>query len=210
VREVKPVLAEATVVLLAGLGFAFLANLGSPRGLSLLEDHFPGGIRPLPPSTNHLAMPGATNGFVAQSNALALVVARLKEKGLQVANSNQMARWYYDPRYQQEYIIFVDSRNEEDYQAGHVPGAYHFDHYYPAQYLPGVLAACQTAETIVAYCNGGTCEESEFAAVALRNARVPNEKLHVYLGGFSEWATNGWPVELGARKSGQMRGTANP
>ena len=54
-------------------------------------------------------------------------------------------------------------------------------------------------------CNGGTCEDSEFAALSLRDAGVPSNKLFVYIGGFAEWVTNGLPVELGPRKSGRLQ-----
>jgi rhodanese-related sulfurtransferase len=58
----------------------------------------------------------------------------------------------------------------------------------------------------VVYCNGGNCEDSELTAALLADANiVPREKLWVYGGGITEWATNGWPVELGERKSGRMR-----
>lgn len=55
------------------------------------------------------------------------------------------------------------------------------------------------------YCDGGDCEDSEFAAVTLREIGVPNAKLSIYTGGFTEWSTNGLPFEVGARKSGNLR-----
>ena len=46
---------------------------------------------------------------------------------------------------------------------------------------------------------------AEQAAVILRDSiRLPNEKLFVYGGGIAEWATNGFPIELGSRNSGQL------
>ena len=55
------------------------------------------------------------------------------------------------------------------------------------------------------YCNGGECDDSLQAAVTLRDSiRLPNEKLFVYGGGIAEWATNGFPIELGSRNSGQL------
>ena len=33
---------------------------------------------------------------------------------------------------------------------------------------------------------------------------IPKEKVFVYGGGFTEWATNGLPIELGLRNSGQL------
>jgi rhodanese-related sulfurtransferase len=135
--------------------------------------------------------------------ALVLLAARLKAKGLQVADSNQVAQLFRDPRRDQELFIFIDSREESHYQAGHVPGAFLFDHYRAENYLAAVLPACRTADKILVYCNGGNCEDSEFAAVMLSDAGVPPEKLLVYPGGFGEWTTNGLPVETGERNSGQ-------
>ncbi len=200
----KKLLVEAIVVAAAGGVLALMANLLSPRGLALGRDYFHGETRPLPPPTsNSVTTASGTNTNTL--SAVEIVLARLKAKGLQVADSNQVIQVFRDPRYEQELYLIVDSRDDRHYQEGHVPGAYHFDHYHPADYLAPVLGACQTAEKIVVYCNGGTCEDSEFAALSLRDAGVPQGKLFVYVGGFSEWVTNGLPVEIGARKSGLLR-----
>jgi rhodanese-related sulfurtransferase len=102
-------------------------------------------------------------------------------------------------------IVFVDARNESHYEEGHIPDAYHFDHYYPEKHLAAVLPACLSAVKIVVYCGGGACEDSQLAAQTLKEAGVPAERLFVYAGGITEWSTNGLPVELGARKSGNIR-----
>ncbi len=201
----KRLLVEVVVVAMAGVAFAFLANLLSPRGLALARDYFHGETRPLPPPPASNAVVAASGTHTNALSAVEIVLARLKAKGLQVADSNQVIQFFRDPRYEQELYIVVDSRDARHYEEGHVPGAYHFDHYHPAEYLAPVLSACQTAEKILVYCNGGTCEDSEFAALSLRDAGVPQQKLFVYVGGFAEWVTNGLPVEIGARKSGQLK-----
>ena len=95
--------------------------------------------------------------------------------------------------------------NEEHYQAGHIPGAYLFDRFHPENYLTNVVQVCLTAQQIVFYCNGGDCDDSEHAAIMLRDSiGIPKEKVFVYGGGITEWATNGLPIELGARNSGQF------
>ena len=38
----------------------------------------------------------------------------------------------------------------------------------------------------------------------LRDAGVPRASLFVYVGGITEWKSNGLPVETGARRSGQL------
>ena len=65
------------------------------------------------------------------------------------------------------------------------------NYYHAEQYLPAVLPMCLNAQKVVVYCAGGTCEESEFAAVMLRDAGVPLENLFVYVGGISEWTAQG-------------------
>jgi rhodanese-related sulfurtransferase len=201
----RPTLFEAASVLLAGLVFALGANALSPRGLSLGRNYFPGATRPRPITVVSNAaptLPGVGTNTAPSADAIA---ARLKEKGLQVCDSNQVAQFFHDPRTDQETIIFVDARDDRSYKEGHIPGAYQLDHYHPDQYLAPVLGACQSALTVVVYCTGGNCEDSEFAALMLAEAGVPREKLWVYPGGFAQWATNGLPVELEARKSGQLK-----
>ena len=89
------------------------------------------------------------------------------------------------------------------------PGRTSLIAYYPEKHLLTVLPACLNATKVVVYCGGGECEDSEFAALALKEAGVPQERLFVYAGGMTEWATNGVPVELGERKSGNL-GPAKP
>ena len=70
--------------------------------------------------------------------------------------------------------------------------------------MPTVLPLCLNAQKIVVYCTGGACEDSEFAALMLRDSGVPAENLYVYIGGMAEWTTNALPVEAGPRGSGQV------
>jgi rhodanese-related sulfurtransferase len=199
-------LLEALAVMVVGAVLAFAFNAASPSGLDLTRNYFPGAIRPAAVAvaiTNRAGASGGTNA--SPLSAAELVAARLKAKGLPLVNHDQAWQLYQDPRYAHNLIVFVDARDDAHYQAGHVPGAHVFDHYRATEYLAGVLAVCQTAERIVVYCNGGDCEDSEFAAVLLRDVGVPNAKLAVYPGGFTEWQINGLPVELGARLSGVLR-----
>ena len=101
-------------------------------------------------------------------------------------------------------MLLIDARDDQHYEAGHIPGAWQFAHYHPDQYLPSILPACMGAQKVVVYCNGGACEDSEFAAIMLRDAGVPGDNLFVYAGGISEWMTTGQAVETGARRSGSL------
>jgi rhodanese-related sulfurtransferase len=204
--EVGRILLEAVLVTLAGAAFAFAANGLSPRGLALMRDYFPAAIVTSPPAGN--STNPITAAVVTRTNppsAQELLAARLKERGLQMVDAVQAEQLFRDPRYAQELIVFVDARDDQHYQEGHIPGARQFDRYHPERYFAAVMPACQAAQQIVVYCIGGDCDDSEFAAVALRDTGVAKEKLFVYAGGITEWATNGLPIEVGSRKSGKLR-----
>ena len=98
----------------------------------------------------------------------------------------------------------VDARDSAHYEAGHIPGAWQFDHYRPESSLPKVLPPCLSALKIVVYCGGGQCEDSEFAAIMLRDAGVRRESLFVYAGGIAEWMARHLPIETGGRNSGRI------
>lgn len=213
---------EALLVALAGLLLALAANALSPLGLKLGRNYFPT-APPAPPGPNNATpatpaitsatataasptnMPAAVPGGVPEA-----VLRRLQQHGLQVALSNDVTRLFRDPRYDQGLIVFIDARDDAHYAAGHIPGAHPFNHYRPEQYLPTVLPACLGAMQVVVYCTGGQCEDSEFAAIMLRDAGIPRDNLFVYPGGMNEWTALGLPVELGARRSGQMKPPPQP
>lgn len=202
----KHVLLEALIVATVGAALAFAANALSPRGLKLTRDFFGVNARPvadpLPAGTNASRPPRTGTNDVSSHELLA---ARLRQKGISLVDSNEVIQLFHDPRCQQNLVLFVDAREDEHYQKGHIPGAYQLDYYRPENYIATLLPLCQLAEQIVVYCNGGNCDDSEFAATFLLSAGVPKEKLDVYGGGLSEWQTNRLPIEIGQRLSGQIR-----
>ena len=199
----KGALLEGLLVAAVGAALAFAANALSPRGLKLARNYFPSG-----PSAPAAAVTGTNKaGAVVPTPALPVesLAARLQASGLQLADSNRVAQFFRDPRRAQGAVIFIDARDDEHYEAGHIPGAYHFYHYQPENYLANVVPICMAAQQIVFYCNGGDCEDSEHAAITLRDSLgLPKEKVFVYGGGIAEWIRNGLPVELGPRNSGTL------
>jgi rhodanese-related sulfurtransferase len=202
---VKTVLLEALVVAAVGAVLAFAANALSPRGLRLSRDYFPASLQ----KTN--AGPSVQSGTTNKVSAAELLAARVKELGFQLLDTPGARQWHNDPAYQQSQTIFIDARDGEQYQEGHIPGAYEFDYYHPEAQLSTVLPLCQIAQRVLVYCHGGDCEDSILAAVFLRDAgQVPAGKFAIYGGGFTEWSTNNLPVETGLRGSGLLRATASP
>lgn len=199
--EIKTIVVEAAIVVIVGLGIGLAANALSPRGLALSRNYFPGGtnqVSAAPAQVQAVPAPAETN----ESPESAQISERLRGKGLQELKLNQVEILFRDPRSQDGRIIFVDARNQDDYQDGHIPGAYELDPYHPEKEMGTVLPICQAAEKVVVYCTGGDCEDSDTAALLLQDAGVPDQKLFVYGGGFAAWEAAHLPVETGARNSG--------
>jgi rhodanese-related sulfurtransferase len=206
----RVLLGEIALVVIAGLVLAVLANALSPRGLSLGRDYFPRAAQ-AGVSTNATApaehAPGPTGQVPAVqagtgSGVQESVAQRLAAKGLRAIEGDEAFTHFQDPLYQQESIVFIDARDDRHYAEGHIPGAFQFDRYYPEKHLPNVLPACLSAVKVIVYCTGGHCEDSEFAALALKDAGVPADRILVYAGGITDWTSRHRPVELGGRKSG--------
>jgi rhodanese-related sulfurtransferase len=202
------ILREALLVGVIGAALAFLANQISPRGLDLATNYFPGGDKASevrPPIVVPSRGPGGTNAHPSAPSPAEVLAARLKKEGLQLVERAEAEKLYHDPRLQQNLIMFIDARDEDDYQAGHIPGAFEFNPYHSDKYLASVLTPCQLAEQIIVYCTGGDCEDSQSAALFLRDAGVTNSKLFIYGGGIAEWEAARLPVETGPRNSGNLR-----
>lgn len=183
---------------------AFVANALSPRGLALARDYFPSDrLRAGIASTNHIASIGSTTNGAA-TKAPDLLSEQVRAEGLRLVDGKQTSILFHDPRCEQGLVVFIDARSDEHYQEGHIPGAYQLDHFHPERYLAAALPVCQTAEQILVYCNGGTCDDSLQTAIFLRDAGIPKEHLFIYGGGITEWAAKGLPIETGVRKSGTM------
>jgi rhodanese-related sulfurtransferase len=189
---------EALFVAVTGVAFAFTANQISPRGLALTRNYFP--------AKNNHTTTAATNTTPAALSPAQLLAAQMKTNGLQLVDGGQATNLFRDARFKQNIIVFIDARDESHYQEGHIPGAYEFDPYHPDKYFAAVLPICQAAEQIVVYCDGGDCDDSQTAAILLRDIGIANQKLFVYGGGITEWTNNSLSVELGARNSGNLSG----
>jgi rhodanese-related sulfurtransferase len=95
---------------------------------------------------------------------------------------------------------FVDARDPEEYAAGHIPGAIS---------LPGEQATTDPArlekfdpqgKPIIVYCGGGTCELSMNLGFAL--VAAGKHKVLVFMGGWPDWSSAGYPVAKGAQPAG--------
>ncbi len=199
-------LRDCALVAVAGVGFGIVANAISPHGLSLTRDYFSseraegGTVTPLAatsapdgrersggPADTERGGPPATSAPGSSADSYRRV------------EHADAVRLFEDPRRKDGRVLFVDARDDARFAAGHIPGAQPFDHYRPERHIQEILGATPLAETIVIYCNGGSCEDSRLVAGDLIALGVPTGKLAIYGGGFSEWRQKRMPVERGER-----------
>jgi rhodanese-related sulfurtransferase len=89
-------------------------------------------------------------------------------------------------------FVLVDTRSDEAWAQGHVPGAVHL----PGREIPArAPAELDRSVPVVTYCWGPGCNGATRAALAL--ARL-GYRVKEMLGGFEYWAREGLPVETDA------------
>lgn len=207
------------------LGRDYFPELGTPRANGASTTQPDGdGAPPSPRPTGAEASAGATRGVREataddaattaagdpssatddEAFAPAHVFARLAEHGLAAMTLAEARATFEDPLYEFGAYVFVDARQDEPFLDGHVPGAYRFDRYRPERDLPEVMPLLATSSRIVVYCNGGECEDSEYAADTLLQFGASRESVFVFVGGIVQWTAAGLPVERGPRGSGDL------
>jgi len=134
------------------------------------------------------------------------VLQRLAARGLQPMTFEEARATFEDPMYELGAFAFVDARQPRPYAEGHIPGAWLFDRYRPDGYLADMQTLIATSQRLVVYCNGGQCDDSEFAAEFLRQFGARPDQLFVFVGGMEQWRHEDMPVETGARGSGDLEG----
>jgi rhodanese-related sulfurtransferase/DNA-binding transcriptional ArsR family regulator len=85
-------------------------------------------------------------------------------------------------------VTVIDVRPQEEYEAGHVPGAVNI----PPAELEAHLNDFDPEQEIVAYCRGPHCILAFEAVETLRSQGLKARRLQ---DGFPEWKTDGLPVE---------------
>lgn len=87
-----------------------------------------------------------------------------------------------------ETVVVLDVRPEEEYEAGHIPGARHM----PVDELAARLEELPEDKEIVAYCRGPYCVFSDEAVEQLRERGFKARRLKR---GLPDWRAMGLPVE---------------
>jgi rhodanese-related sulfurtransferase/DNA-binding transcriptional ArsR family regulator len=87
-----------------------------------------------------------------------------------------------------ESVVVLDVRPEEEYRAGHIPGALSV----PVSALEAALQVLPKDKAIVAYCRGPYCVFSDEAVALLKSRGYRASRLTE---GYPEWRATGYPVE---------------
>ncbi|MGI4894881.1 MAG: rhodanese-like domain-containing protein [Janthinobacterium lividum] len=87
-------------------------------------------------------------------------------------------------------FVVVDTRSEEAWRQGHVPGAVHL----PTRQIARRAHEIDAALVVVAYCWGPGCNGATRAVIEF--ARLGYRVKEMW-GGFEYWAREGFPVEAG-------------
>lgn len=101
---------------------------------------------------------------------------------------------YHDPG-----TVFLDSREPEEYEIGHIKGALNLPFDWVDEYWPDVEPLLSTDAQIVIYCSGAECELSLFEGRYLRELGYQN--IFIFFGGWSEWESRSFPTEIPENES---------
>ena len=203
----KNVLLEFALVTVIGSALGLAANAMYRDGISLQRDYFPKNEVVI----ESQASPATGPIPISQEDEfnpkfLDTVAEYLQKQGFQVIRHDDVVALFNDPLSMEGYNIFVDARDDHGYQQGHIPGAYQLDHYRIERYIDEVMEAAQLALKIVIYCNGGECEDSEFALNELLQRGIDPAKMFIYPGGIGLWEHCELPIEKGERLSNNITG----
>jgi rhodanese-related sulfurtransferase len=89
-------------------------------------------------------------------------------------------------------VVFIDVRNDADWEAGRIPGAIHLElkRVFSAESLGAVVAKDQD---VIVYCNGTQCPRSSDAAI--KAVAWGFTRVYYYRLGFPNWQAAGYPAE---------------
>jgi len=88
-------------------------------------------------------------------------------------------RWHYD----NASAAFIDARPRDDFDDGHVPGAYNVPADYIDQYMEPIWRDVPFDQLIIVYCEGGDCDAGERVAEYLRTAGYA--RVHIFRDGWN-------------------------
>ena len=99
----------------------------------------------------------------------------------------EFAKYLFD----EKTAVFIDARDAEDYEAGHIEDAINIPYDYYEDYEE-VMDGLDDAGIFIIYCSGEECSLSLDLADYLYNEKLI-DKLLIFEGGWPEWQDAGYP-----------------
>lgn len=175
----KSLFKEVVIVLVLSLTLGLIANFISSNGIALVRDD--------------------SERFKIDSTKAGNDDIRNKKGKLNKAGFYQpinipveSAKQFFD-----EGVLFVDGRDPNEFQQGHIKGAINIDYKTfkdkTKEEKLGIMKDMTKEQLIVSYCGSDSCEISIDNAYEMAKAGFDNVK--IYLGGYKEWSKLGYPTE---------------
>jgi len=194
-RVVLRTLAEVVALGVLGLVLAFSTNSLRDRGsLEVGRDYFPSIAGNRVNASTEVPKDKSDNSTDTTGDD---PIAVHRDFGFQTVSVDEVIGFFNDPRTEVEAFLFVDARNDEQYEEGHIPGAFQADHYELNHFIDSLLPLAEAAEKIIVYCNGGDCEDSVFMCQDLEGFGIPHDNIFLFSEGWEAWTKRGMPVETG-------------
>lgn len=200
-NALKKTTIEFLILGVAGLMIAFTANsVRAKNSIKINKNYFDIGLTVKTPTSS---TPEDENSAI-DSDTLSVENDPIQPAHLQhpyqEITYDEVFELLNDPNTAMGLNVFVDARNDEQYNEGHIPGALQCDPYNVGLYIDNIIDYVAGAEKVVVYCGGGECEDSIFMCRELIEMDVPMEAIYLFVGGWKEWSDNGSPIETGSNE----------
>lgn len=189
----KKVIKETVIILVIVIIFAFIGNVINPKGISLFPDE---SRYKIDSTSNNIDYSKVWNDpYDTTNNRVAILSGgeMTKEGYIKPQNINlAQAKTLYDIN-----GLFIDGRKREEYEKGHIKGAINipYDEFMKltVDERKEMMKKYNKNGVIVCYCDGGGCDVS--IDLGYEIAKIGFNSVNIYLGGYSEWKSKGYPVE---------------
>lgn len=181
------------------LKFAGIIVVASAAGIthSLINEPIKLTLAPMPAGTGTVVIPQKPVTTPDNDPAETDLIAPESQNGTTVVLQREITLDQARMLFENGLADFVDSRPKEDYEKGHILGAYNVA---PTSFdigTPPVIDFFEEDRRVVVYCTGGDCHDSHIVVQKMMETRPELVLLHVFTDGYPAWTEAGLPTDTG-------------